>query len=189
MKAGSLIGVIIVIIAIVGGLWVLSSNRGSEYSENEFVDMEDEAAGGQFIQVAPEEDDIPLPPGAGDDAKETGDNMDVAEKEVLAGEMVTISMTDTGFEPANVTIVTGTTVTFTNNAQASKWPASNVHPTHQSYPGSDNAKCKTDEAASIFDACQGLSTGESYSFNFVEPGSWAYHDHLQASQGGTVTVK
>ncbi|MBI3251353.1 MAG: hypothetical protein HYZ62_00405, partial [Candidatus Andersenbacteria bacterium] len=64
----------------------------------------------------------------------------------------TISITDTGFEPAQVTVAPGATVTFVNNGQALHWPASAPHPTHTALPG--------------FDAKKGLATGESYSFTF-----------------------
>lgn len=92
-----------------------------------------------------------------------------------ASEAVTISLDDTGFHPATVTIKSGTTVTFVNNGQAEHWPASDVHPTHQILPE--------------FDAKRGLATGETYSFTFVKVGSWPMHDHLSPSHTGTIIVQ
>ena len=88
---------------------------------------------------------------------------------------VTISITDTGFEPAQVTVAVGAKVTFLNNGQALHWPASAPHPTHTALPG--------------FDAKKGLATGESYSFTFDTAGVWKFHDHLNPNLFGSVTVQ
>ena len=92
-----------------------------------------------------------------------------------ATKAVVISMTDTGFSPSSVTIPVGTTVTFVNNGQASHWPASDLHPTHQILPG--------------FDAKRGLSTGETYSYTFTKAGTWQFHDHLLPSLKGSVVAQ
>jgi len=136
---------------------------------------------GQFLQEAPEE----VPTGEGLPVEGAGE----AAGDAMVEGATTVAISDTGFEPADVTVSAGDTVTFVNNGQAPHWPASDVHPTHTSYPGSDIQKCGTAEAAGIFDACKGLQTGEEYSFTFTEPGSWEYHDHLNARQGGTITVE
>jgi plastocyanin len=94
---------------------------------------------------------------------------------VVVSEAVVISMTDTGFEPATVTVAPGTKVTFMNNGQAAHWPASGPHPTHTNLPG--------------FDAKKGLATGESYSFTFDKVGTWGFHDHLNPQLFGSVVVK
>jgi len=101
---------------------------------------------------------------------------------------VTIQMTANGFEPKEVTIATGEKVTFENADKSQHWPATNIHPTHRLYPGSDVEKCDTDEEVALFDACGGLDLGESYSFTFDKPGKWRFHDHLNPSLKGLVTV-
>lgn len=88
---------------------------------------------------------------------------------------VTVSMTDTGFEPAQVSVAAGTTVVFVNNGQALHWPASAPHPQHTGLPG--------------FDANKGLATGETYSFVFDKVGRWGFHDHLNTKLFGAVTVE
>ncbi|MBI5734185.1 MAG: cupredoxin domain-containing protein [Candidatus Kerfeldbacteria bacterium] len=87
---------------------------------------------------------------------------------------VTINMTASGFSPAEVKVVKGVVVTFTNQDSNPHWPASAVHPTHTLYPG--------------FDALKGLNQGESWSFTFNNVGTWAYHDHLNPGVRGKVTV-
>ena len=63
-----------------------------------------------------------------------------------------IEITTSGFNPKTITIKVGDTVTFVNKDSAQHWPASNIHPTHQTYPGSDIKKCGTSEESTIFDA-------------------------------------
>lgn len=104
-----------------------------------------------------------------------------------SGQIKTITYTDSGFSPSTLNISAGTTVKFVNNSSLSVWPASAMHPTHKEYPGSDIVKCVTGEI--IFDACRGIAPGESWSFTFDIKGAWKYHDHLKASNFGTITVK
>lgn len=87
---------------------------------------------------------------------------------------VTVQVTDSGFDKTALAIKEGDTVTFVNNSSSKVWPASDVHPTHTVCPG--------------FDAKKGLATGESYSYTFTEAMVCPFHDHLNASQKGTITV-
>lgn len=100
-----------------------------------------------------------------------------------------IVFTDSGFSPSAITVNQGDRVTWQNNSSVQMWPASAKHPTHTVYPGSGIEKCGTSEAANIFDACQGIDPGSSYSFVFNEVGKWFYHDHLDATKFGSVEVK
>jgi len=77
---------------------------------------------------------------------------------------------------------------FKNESANPTWPASAMHPTHTVYPGSDIQKCGTPEAGKIFDACRGLNTGETWSFQFNEVGKWNFHDHLNAGKFGSIIV-
>ena len=99
-----------------------------------------------------------------------------------------IEITSSGFNPKNLEINVGNSVKFVNKDSENHWPASAIHPTHTVYPGSNINKCGTGEESLIFDACKGLSQGESYSFTFNEKGSWGYHDHLSPSLRGTIVV-
>jgi plastocyanin len=104
------------------------------------------------------------------------------------GENVVI-YTNSGFAPGEMAVSSGETVVFRNESSGDFWPASAMHPTHTVYPGSGLDKCGTAEAGSIFDACRGIAPGGEYSFTFSESGSWAYHNHLQASHFGRVNVE
>ena len=97
---------------------------------------------------------------------------------------VTITFTDDGFSPADITIKQGTRVRFINASKEAFWPAIGVHPTHTLYP----EKEKTDCLGSSFDACQDVQPGEFFDFTFNYLGTWRYHDHLHAYQTGTITV-
>lgn len=99
-----------------------------------------------------------------------------------------IHMYDDRYEPKDVTIEAGTTVIFENVGENEHWPATNIHPTHTLYPGSDIEKCGTDEEDNLFDACRGLKSGETYSFTFNKGGEWRYHDHIYPNLNGTITV-
>lgn len=103
------------------------------------------------------------------------------------GETV-IHMDESGYIPEDVTIPRGGKVIF-ENIEGEHWPASNIHPTHRSYPGSDTKKCDTGESGSIFDACHVMEAGESYEFTFNEAGEWRYHDHVTPQIKGTITVE
>ncbi len=111
------------------------------------------------------------------------------EPEPVAASEKTVEITAAGFSPNPLTIKAGDTVTFVNKDTAQHWPASAVHPAHTVYPGSDINKCGTAEAATIFDSCNGLATGETFEFTFTHVGSWKYHDHLNPSLWGTIVVE
>ncbi len=98
----------------------------------------------------------------------------------------TVEITDSGYSPKELTIKAGDTVTFVNDG-GSSWPATDAHPTHTLYPGSDIAKCGS--GAAMFDSCGEIAKGGSWSFKFDEVGEWGYHDHLRPSLRGTITVQ
>lgn len=93
------------------------------------------------------------------------------EKEVT----VEVSYTSSGFSPTTVTIKKGATVKFINKSGNKMDVASNPHPTHTDYSG--------------FDQWKSASKGkDEYSFTFEKVGTWGYHNHAKASDGGTVVV-
>lgn len=100
-----------------------------------------------------------------------------------------VEITASGFLPETVTVKAGDKVEWTNTHTVDAWPASAVHPTHKAYPESDLQKCNSAERKKIFDACQRLQQGESWSFVFTEKGTWKYHNHLNPGQTGTIVVK
>lgn len=106
----------------------------------------------------------------------------------VTGESATIRVTSNGFEPNSLTIQKGTKVIFKNEDTKDRWPASAMHPTHTRYPGSGIEKCDTPEEKNIFDACRGIAPNGEYSFTFNSVGDWNYHDHLNPSEVGRITV-
>jgi len=101
---------------------------------------------------------------------------------------VEIGYFDSGFEPSDITIDVGNKVVFRNNSSRSFWPATDLHPSHKVYPGSGIKKCKDLNSEKIFDSCEPVVSGDSYSFVFDESGSWKFHDHMSSSLGGMVNV-
>lgn len=85
-----------------------------------------------------------------------------------------VEITEEGFVPSRLTIMKGDTVTFTNRRATPSQPASDPHPTHETYTG--------------FDPKTGISPGTSWSFQFDEAGDWRYHDHLDVSARGEFVV-
>lgn len=105
------------------------------------------------------------------------------------GSQVVITYTDQGFSPASVNIKKGDTVVWKNEGAKDTWPASAMHPTHTVYPGSGIQKCNTAEQPNIFDACSPIGPGNSWSFKFLQTGSWKFHNHLFPAAFGTVNVE
>ncbi len=106
-----------------------------------------------------------------------------------AGSQVIIMYTDQGYSPASVTIKKGDTVVWKNESAKDMWPASAFHPTHTVYPGSGIEKCNKAEQPNIFDACAPVGPGSSWSFKFLQQGSWKFHDHLFPTKFGTINVE
>ncbi|MEK7651987.1 MAG: cupredoxin domain-containing protein [Patescibacteria group bacterium] len=90
-------------------------------------------------------------------------------------EVKEIKITANGFVPSSITIQKGDYVQFTNTDSNPHWPASGPHPVHTALPG--------------FDALKGITTGNYYRYQFTQVGTWSFHDHLNPSLKGTVTVK
>jgi plastocyanin len=91
-----------------------------------------------------------------------------------AGAAATIRMKTDAFEPTTVTVKKGDKVCWANDDAEARWPASNIHPTHEIY--------------SDFDPKTPVRSGESWCFVFAKPGIWKFHDHLFPELIGTVNV-
>lgn len=85
-----------------------------------------------------------------------------------------VVLTPSGFEPKNLTIKAGTKVVWTNKSGKLSTVNSDNHPTH------------------LLNSFLNLGTfkdGESLEVVFDKPGTYGYHDHLDASRVGTVVVE
>jgi len=87
----------------------------------------------------------------------------------------TIVLTDDGFKPSRLVIKEGETVRFTNQTGEAFWPASNVHPTHTSYPD--------------FDPKKPIAADQTWEYTFTQAGTYGFHDHIVSTYEGEITVK
>ncbi len=88
---------------------------------------------------------------------------------------IIVHMDEKGFDPATIEIAEGQSLMFENRGTKARWPASNIHPTHEIYPE--------------FDPKKSIAPGAVWKFTFTKPGLWRMHDHLDPKFSGTVTVK
>ncbi|MBI4021990.1 MAG: hypothetical protein HY372_01400 [Candidatus Andersenbacteria bacterium] len=88
---------------------------------------------------------------------------------------VVIEMNTDGFSPREVSVDANTIINFVNKDSVDRWPASNVHPTHDLYPE--------------FDPKLPIKPGDLWIFKQPRPGVWKYHDHLFPHRRGTIIVE
>ncbi len=89
-------------------------------------------------------------------------------------ELTTIILDETGFSPKEVNIKQGTKVMWINKTDSTATVSSDDHPTHQIYPKLNLGQ---------------FDSGSSHQLVFDEKGTYGYHNHLDASQTGTVIVE
>ncbi len=136
------------------------------------------------------QEDTPVPPSEPEELPTVEEvAAEEPEKEIVPAAEYQVELRASGFTPRLLRVPLGETVTFVNMESKPRWIASNVHPIHAVYPGSNINKCDTDEESKIFDACHDLEQGEEFSFTFTKTGTWGYHDHRQPSIGGTIIVE
>ncbi len=100
---------------------------------------------------------------------------DAPSSRLPEGEVVAeVVMGADGYEPSTVTLKAGQAIRFVNSSDGKRWPASNIHPTHDIYPE--------------FDPKKELGPGETWTFTFRQKGSWRMHDHLFPYMKGLITV-
>lgn len=85
-----------------------------------------------------------------------------------------VTYTDSGFGPKEITVKKGATVAFINESSSAMWVASAPHPQHTIYPE--------------FDQLKSVQKGGSYEFVFAKVGTWKYHNHMDATDFGSVIV-
>jgi plastocyanin len=119
-----------------------------------------------------------------DDDESNADTPNSAQTDTSAD--VTITYTDDGFTPSQTTVKQGQTVRFVNESSGQMWVASDQHPTHTEYAGTNLRQHCSNNSNSAFDQCE---SSDSFSFTFEKAGDWQYHNHVNASAGGTITVQ
>lgn len=96
-----------------------------------------------------------------------------ASAEVLTQEYM-VAITAEGFSPKEITIKAGSNVTWTNSDKVVHTVNSAVHPTHQVYPPLNLGN---------------IQVGDKKSLTFEAAGIYKYHDHLNPSLTGQITVE
>ncbi len=90
---------------------------------------------------------------------------------------VEVTLTATGFSPKEVTVDRGTKVIWMNKSGKEATVNSNPHPVHTDHPELNLGSFNDGE------------TGNTLELFFNSPGTFNYHNHFNAVQGGTVIVK
>jgi len=86
----------------------------------------------------------------------------------------TIDYTDKGFSPAELRVKAGEKVEFKNSSSKTVQVNSNPHPTHTLFAELNIGA---------------IAAGQTKSVTFTKAGTYSYHNHLNASQGGTIVVE
>jgi plastocyanin len=92
----------------------------------------------------------------------------------LTTDNFTVTYGPNGFEPQNLTIKAGDTVIWINQGEAKMDVASSPHPAHTDYPALNFGLANTNESKSL---------------SFPKPGTYKYHNHLNAGHYGLITVE
>lgn len=93
-----------------------------------------------------------------------------------------------GFSPAVTTIKKGDIVKWISQTGGDLRIASNPHPTHTDYPGTNATKCGTPDGANMFDSCKSIKMGENWTFVFDNAGTWKYHNHMNPKDTAKIVV-
>lgn len=163
----NLLWIIIAVVIIGGGYWWWSMSAQPDAMVNE------NAASA-----------APVTETAGTTTPETS-----ATEPATSPQTVTVTYDGKTYTPATVTIKSGDTIMFKNTSGKNMWVASDEHPTHTEYDGtSRSAHCAAGYTGEKpFDQCKAESA--DYSFTFMKAGAIEFHDHLNPSVHGTVTVQ
>lgn len=153
-----LIGVIVIVLGGVVGLYMFRGNTGGKLPGMQIGDQ----------QIVPALTGTPGAVSISDESTAVG-----SEKGGISNEAV-VAYTDTGYSPKEITVKKGTKVTFKNESASGMWTASGTHPTHQLLPG--------------FDELKSVAKGGMYEYTFMKVGRWQFHNHVNATHEGVVTV-
>ena len=89
-------------------------------------------------------------------------------------EIVTVTLSDTGFTPKEITVKAGTKVVWTNSSGKAATVDSADHPTHR---------------LNTFLNLGAVFDGASVQVAFDKAGTYPYHNHYNSNDTGTVTVE
>ena len=143
--------------------------------------------GGAWYMLAAQKAAAPTMPDNAAIGTETGTMPAAATDE---GVDATVTLTDAGFTPSTVTVNVGDTVRFVNQSPRGMWVGSDEHPTHTDYDGTTTREHCADgvNTTGTFDQCGASSGSSSWDYTFEKAGTFGYHNHVGASNTGTVVV-
>ena len=95
-----------------------------------------------------------------------------------AASAATVTLTDSGITPAQVTIKSGESITWVNNGTKKIQLASDPHPTHTANPEVSGGQFVVE-----------VAPGASTTTTLTKAGTWGFHDHLNPAVRGKVTVE
>lgn len=88
--------------------------------------------------------------------------------------VATITYDGSSFSPSSVTVKSGDKVRVVNNSQDMLQFESNPHPVHTDDPDLNVGS---------------VDPGQSQTFTVSQKGTFGYHNHLNPSQGGNITIQ
>lgn len=145
-------------------------------------------AAGAWYALSPKQAAAP----ADTDAAATESRNEVPDAEEDGGPAFTVvTLTDSGFSPSTVTVSVGETVRFVNDSSRGMWVASDNHPTHTEYDGTSTREhCKDGtDTTGTFDECSSVMRGDYWDYTFEKAGTFGFHNHVGASNTGSVIVQ
>lgn len=98
----------------------------------------------------------------------------VATGEAMMEETKMVSIIAAGFSPKDLTVKVGETITWTNADSANHTVSSDNHPVHTLFPFLNVGKIMPQEKKMV---------------TFEKAGKYTYHDHLNPSLTGSITVE
>jgi len=171
---GKTIGIIAAIVIVVVAVFIVigfTGNSGSDSKNNTNGETESNLNSGFLEENVNEEIENV------NSASSGNENATVNTSEEEGGVEKDVTVTDSGFSPATLTIKAGDSVTWTNERSQTVYVAPDNHPDHQKYSG------VWDD-----DGTGQIETDESYTMTFTDAGTYTYHDHLDSSRAGTIIV-
>lgn len=172
---------IVVVLVVVAGF--LAARKGSEHpdeqtqrgpSDSSSVGQHTDAMTPTAADPVSLQNTAPVATPAVTETKTTAHFSSGEEADGVDVQVFEIAYDGSKFTPANMTIKAGDVIIFKNGSKSAFWPASNPHPAHTDYPE--------------FDAKKPIEPGKTFEFKFTKVGKWGFHDHLNFTARGVLTV-
>ena len=169
---------IVVVLVVMAGF--LAARKGSEHPDEKNISQsavpklieDQQPAPTPPVATGTIQPPAATPPAAADKSQahfSSGEEADGVDTQVFE-----ISYDGNAYTPSTLNIKSGDIVVFKNKSKDTFWPASNPHPLHTDYPE--------------FDPKKPVAAGQMYQFKFLKVGVWKFHDHLNPTARGVVTV-